>query len=158
MQAAPDRLTEMLTRLKLTAARDQLDGLLDEAGREELSLRATLVLLCEREIAHKDERRIEMTRRWRASFRARPHWLRLRSTALDRPRTSARASPARVASPMTRTCCCSRRLALARPTLRWRWSSPAFGAVRRRWIGRFGAWRVIRNVMADPLPPSFILR
>jgi DNA replication protein DnaC len=61
MQAAPDRLTEMLTRLKLTAVRDQLDGLLDEAGREELSLRETLVLLCEREIARKDERRIEMT-------------------------------------------------------------------------------------------------
>jgi DNA replication protein DnaC len=41
--------------------RDQLDGLLDEAGRQELSLRETLVLLCEREIARKDERRIEMT-------------------------------------------------------------------------------------------------
>ena len=32
-----------------------------EAGRQELSLRETLVLLCEREIARKDERRIEMT-------------------------------------------------------------------------------------------------
>ena len=61
MHAAPDRLTDMLTRLKLTAVRDQLDGLLDEAGRQELSLRETLVLLCEREIARKDERRIEMT-------------------------------------------------------------------------------------------------
>ena len=61
MPAAPDRLTEMLTRLKLTAVRDQLDGLLDEAGRQDLSLRETLVLLCEREIARKDERRIEMT-------------------------------------------------------------------------------------------------
>jgi DNA replication protein DnaC len=61
MRAAPDRLTDMLTRLKLTAIRDQLDGLLDEAGRQELSLRETLVMLCEREIARKDERRIEMT-------------------------------------------------------------------------------------------------
>jgi hypothetical protein len=61
MHTAPDRLTDMLTRLKLTAVRDQLDGLLDEAGRQELSLRETLVLLCEREIARKDERRIEMT-------------------------------------------------------------------------------------------------
>jgi DNA replication protein DnaC len=61
MIAAPDRLTEMLTRLKLTAVRDQLDGLLDEAGRRDLSLRETLVLLCEREIARKDERHIEMT-------------------------------------------------------------------------------------------------
>jgi DNA replication protein DnaC len=59
--AMPDRLSDMLTRLKLTAVRDQLDGLLDEAGRQELSLRETLVLLCEREIARKDERRIEMT-------------------------------------------------------------------------------------------------
>ena len=59
--AVPDRLSEMLTRLKLTGIRDQLDGLLDEAGRQELSLRETLVLLCEREIARKDERRIEMT-------------------------------------------------------------------------------------------------
>ena len=32
MHTAPDRLTDMLTRLKLTAVRDQLDGLLDEAG------------------------------------------------------------------------------------------------------------------------------
>lgn len=57
----PDRLSDMLTRLKLTAVRDQLDGLLDEAGRQVLSLRETLVLLCEREIARKDQRRIEMT-------------------------------------------------------------------------------------------------
>lgn len=61
MRAIPDRLTDMLTRLKLTGVRDQLDSLLDEAGRQELSLRETLVLLCEREIARKDERRIEMT-------------------------------------------------------------------------------------------------
>ncbi len=61
MRAAPDRLSDMLTRLKLTGIRDQLDGLLDEAGRQDLSLRETLVLLCEREIARKDERRIEMT-------------------------------------------------------------------------------------------------
>jgi len=60
-EAVPDRLNDMLTRLKLTAIRDQLDGLLDEAGRQELSLRETLVLLCEREIIRKDERRIEMT-------------------------------------------------------------------------------------------------
>jgi DNA replication protein DnaC len=59
--AVPDRLSDMLTRLKLTGIRDQLDGLLDDAGRQELSLRETLVLLCEREIARKDERRIEIT-------------------------------------------------------------------------------------------------
>ena len=60
-EAVPDRLNDMLTRLKLTAIRDQLDGLLDEAGRQELSLRETLVLLCERQITRKDARRFEMT-------------------------------------------------------------------------------------------------
>jgi DNA replication protein DnaC len=50
----------MLTRLKLTAIRDGLDSLLNEAARRELTLREALVLFCEREIARKDERRIEM--------------------------------------------------------------------------------------------------
>ncbi|HET7251899.1 MAG TPA: IS21-like element helper ATPase IstB [Gemmatimonadales bacterium] len=49
-----------LTRLKLTAIRDQLDNLLDEAAKNELSLREALAFLVEREIARKDERRIEM--------------------------------------------------------------------------------------------------
>ncbi len=49
-----------LTRLHLTVIRDQLDSLLDEASRRELSLRETLALLCEREIARRNERRIEM--------------------------------------------------------------------------------------------------
>ncbi|KZX90894.1 MULTISPECIES: IS21-like element helper ATPase IstB [unclassified Sulfitobacter] len=57
----PDHLERMLTRLKLTAIRDQLDGLLDEAGRGELTIREALTLFCEREIARKDQRRIEMS-------------------------------------------------------------------------------------------------
>jgi DNA replication protein DnaC len=61
MSALPDPLNEMLTRLKLTAVRDQLDVLLDEAGRQDLTLRETLVLLCEREIARKNARRVDMT-------------------------------------------------------------------------------------------------
>lgn len=44
----------------LTAIRDQLDSLLDEAARQELTLRETLAFLCQREIARKDERRIQM--------------------------------------------------------------------------------------------------
>lgn len=56
----PDHLERMLTRLKLTAIRDQLDSLLDEAGRRELTLREALTLFCEREIARKDQRRIDM--------------------------------------------------------------------------------------------------
>ena len=55
-----ERLLTMLSRLQLTAIRDQLDNLLDEAGRQELTLRETLAFLCEREIARKDERRIQM--------------------------------------------------------------------------------------------------
>ena len=42
---------QMLARLKLTAIRDQLDRLLDEAAPRELTLRETLTLFCEREIA-----------------------------------------------------------------------------------------------------------
>lgn len=56
-----DHLIEMLDRLKLTAIRDQLDSLVDEAGRRELTIREALALFCEREIARKDERRIEMS-------------------------------------------------------------------------------------------------
>lgn len=55
-----ETLTLWLTRLKLTAIRDQLDSLLDEAGRRELTLREALAFLCEREVARKDERRVEM--------------------------------------------------------------------------------------------------
>jgi hypothetical protein len=46
--------------LQLSGIRDQLDSLLDEAARANLSARETLTLLCEREIACKDSRRIEM--------------------------------------------------------------------------------------------------
>ena len=53
-------IEQMLTRLKLTAIRDQLDNLLDEAGRKELNLREALAFLCEAEIARKDQRRITM--------------------------------------------------------------------------------------------------
>src|SRR5947209_11819139 len=55
-----ETLTGWLTRLKLTAIRDQLDNLIDEAARRELTLREALAFLVEREIARKDERRIAM--------------------------------------------------------------------------------------------------
>jgi DNA replication protein DnaC len=57
---AYDHLVGMLSRLKLTAIRDQLDSLVDEAARGELTIREALALFCQREIARKDERRIEM--------------------------------------------------------------------------------------------------
>ena len=56
----PERLDAMLTRLKLTAIRDRLDSLLEEAARGELNLREALAYLCEAEVAHKDQRRIQM--------------------------------------------------------------------------------------------------
>ena len=59
-EAEMEALPKMLTRLKLTAIRDRLDELLDEAARRELTLRQTLTLLCATEIARKDERRIQM--------------------------------------------------------------------------------------------------
>ena len=60
MSAEVDALPDMLARLKLVAMRDKLDGLLDEAARGDLSLRETLALLCRAEVAHRDERRIQM--------------------------------------------------------------------------------------------------
>jgi DNA replication protein DnaC len=64
MLAPADRLAEMLGRLKLTCLRDHpritVRGLLDEAARADLDMRQTLALLCEREIARKDQRRVEM--------------------------------------------------------------------------------------------------
>jgi DNA replication protein DnaC len=55
-----DRMDAMLSRLKLTAIRDQLDTLLDEAARADLSVREAIAFMLEREIARKDQRRIEM--------------------------------------------------------------------------------------------------
>ena len=54
------RLDAMLTRLKLTAIRERLDSLLDEAARREFTLREALSFLCETEVAYKEERRINM--------------------------------------------------------------------------------------------------
>ena len=44
-----EALVGMLGRLRLTVIRDQLDSLLDEAARRELTLREALAFLCERE-------------------------------------------------------------------------------------------------------------
>jgi len=55
-----EALVAMLDRLKLTAIRDQLDSLLDEAARSEMTMREALGFLVSREISRRDERRIEM--------------------------------------------------------------------------------------------------
>jgi DNA replication protein DnaC len=58
--ATHERLCALLARLKLGAVRERLDSLLDEAARRELTLRETLLYLCEVEVAHKEQRRIAM--------------------------------------------------------------------------------------------------
>jgi DNA replication protein DnaC len=59
-EPSTDRMDQMLTRLKLTGIRDQLDTLLDEAGRKDLNLRESLAYMLEVEVARKDQRRFAM--------------------------------------------------------------------------------------------------
>ena len=58
--ADTDPLLMMLTRLHLTAIRDRLDSLLDEAARQDLNHREALAHLLSVEVGHKDQRRISM--------------------------------------------------------------------------------------------------
>ena len=53
-------LEAQLTRLQLTAIRDQFDSLLDEAAEKGMTLRETVAFLVGREVARRDERRVEM--------------------------------------------------------------------------------------------------
>ena len=106
----PGALLGMLARLGLTAMRDRLDSLLDEAARREMSLREALRLLCEREVARREERRIQMA----AEGREVP--VRARRSRASTSRPSRRSTPGRSAS--------SRRVPLGRQ----RRSGPAPGA------------------------------
>jgi hypothetical protein len=78
-----DHLIAMLNRLKLTALRDQLDSLIDEAGRREMTIREALTLFCEREIGRRDQRRIDMSFGL-ARFPFVRGWVRLRRAAIHR--------------------------------------------------------------------------
>lgn len=60
VSGAVTSLPDVLGRLKLVAMRDRLDSLLDEATRRDLTLPETLLLLCEAEVARREERRIQM--------------------------------------------------------------------------------------------------
>jgi len=55
-----EQLISMLTRLKLTTVRDRLETLLDEAVRQQMTLRETVFYLCRQEIQSKDQKRIQM--------------------------------------------------------------------------------------------------
>lgn len=119
-EAPIDPLDAMLMRLQLFGIRDQLDSLLDEAGRANLSMRETLMLLCEREIARKDHRRIEMALKL-------AHFPAVKELRASTSRHSRRSIPSRSAtwprpagSPTGRTCCCLACRVSARRTWRSR--------------------------------------
>ena len=61
MSVDHEYLIAMLNRLKLTALRDQLDSLLDEAARRELNLREALAFYARR----KSPARTSSASRWR---------------------------------------------------------------------------------------------
>ena len=63
MNPGADTLPTLLARLQLTALRDQLDTLLDEAARREFNLREALTFLCQAEVARREQRRLEMATR-----------------------------------------------------------------------------------------------
>src|SRR5208337_1198459 len=70
-------LPEMLTRLHLTAIRDQLDSLLDEAAKREFSLREAVAFLCEREVGRRGFGQVEFHVK-HSNCRFNSHRLRLR--------------------------------------------------------------------------------
>ena len=108
----------LLTRLKLTAVRDQLDSLLDEAVRGEMTLRDALAFLCQREIARKDQRRIDMSFGL-AKFpfvRDLSGFNYAAQPSIDRAQIRATSPPA-ASSPMATHSCCSDPLGWARPIL-----------------------------------------
>jgi DNA replication protein DnaC len=60
IQRLVEELDAMLSRLRLGAIREQLDGLLEEAARRQLNLREALAWLCAAEVASKEQRRLSM--------------------------------------------------------------------------------------------------
>ena len=56
-----DTLPGLLARLQLTALRDRLDTLLDEAARREFNLREALTFWCQAEVARREQRRLEIS-------------------------------------------------------------------------------------------------
>ena len=58
-----EELEAMLSRLRLNGIRDQLDNLLEEASRRQMTLREALSWLCAAEIARKDQSRFAMAMR-----------------------------------------------------------------------------------------------
>ena len=117
-----DVLEAHLTRLQLTAIRDQFDSLLDEAAVKGMTLREAVAFLVEREVARRDERRIEM------AFKI-AHFPAVR----ERASTSGRCANWRRRggwSAATRRCC-SARPESARRTSPWRSAARRSGSATR---------------------------
>lgn len=132
-----DGLDAMLTRLKLTAVRDRLDALLDEASRRELNLRETVQFLCEAEIAHKDQRRVAMgTNIAKFPFVRTLDGFEFDAQPSIDPKQIRELSVCRWSRTAMRSCCWARR-AWARRTWPWRsvvrrWSAATRPCTRRR--------------------------
>lgn len=172
-----ETLVAMLNRLKLTAIRDQLDTLLDEAARSKMTLREALGFFVQREIARRDERRISIAGKiaqfpvhrencpldsFLIRLTARTRRLRVRRAALPRSGPDPRTGDL----PMDR----ARRHDLAVGTPRRRQISPGrepgargdpaelFRAVRhRRHAGGHagqGSWRRTARQAADAVEPA----
>jgi hypothetical protein len=60
IQRLVEELDSMLSRVRLGAIREQVDGLLEEAAQRQLNLRETLAWLCAAEVASKEQRRLSM--------------------------------------------------------------------------------------------------
>ena len=75
-------LPEMLTRLHLTAIRDQIDCLLDEAAMREFSLREAVAFLCEREVGRRGFGQVEFHVK-HSNCRFNSHRLRLRHVPMS---------------------------------------------------------------------------
>ena len=56
-----EELEDMLARLKLTTIRGRLDSLLEEAAKQDMTLRETLSFLCQEELIGKNSQRIKMS-------------------------------------------------------------------------------------------------
>ena len=56
-----DELEDMLGQLKLSTIRGRLDSLLDEAAKQDMTLRETLSFLCKEELIGKNSQRIKMS-------------------------------------------------------------------------------------------------
>ena len=140
VSAETDDLPQMLTRLKLTATRDQLDALLDEAARRQMSLRETVVFLCEAEVARKDERRVHMAQ----SLAKFPYRRTLDDFEFDASRRSIRDRSAiwqrAAGSPTAMRCWFRGRRGLAKRIWPWGLAAKRSGAVTRYCSSRRPHW------------------